>query len=186
MPLSSLFLMLSLQAATATGMGAVQPPPAWLKRFDVFIAEQMREQDVPGIALAIIKDGVVLAAKGYGEANVEHHVPVTAETIFQSGSIGKQFTAAAIMMMVEEGRLSLDDSITKYLLDAPTSWKPITVRHLLTNTSGIAEYAVDAREWSADRLDTVLAHERAHVSSRDGLWSWLAQFHAGIRVERHR
>jgi CubicO group peptidase (beta-lactamase class C family) len=156
MPVFSLILMFSLQAATATGMGPVQPPPAWLTRVDAFIAEQMREQKVPGIALAIIKDGVVLAAKGYGEANIEHHVPVTAETIFQSGSIGKQFTAATVMMMVEEGRLSLDDSITKYLLDAPTSWKPITVRHLLTNTSGIAEYAVDAFDYRHDATEEEL------------------------------
>ena len=71
---------------------------------------------------------------------VEHRVPVTAETIFQSGSLGKQFTAVAVMLQVEDGKLSLDDAITQYFADAPDTWRPITVRHLLTHTSGIPDY----------------------------------------------
>lgn len=86
------------------------------------------------------RKGEVLKAQGYGLANVEHRVPVTPETVFQSGSVGKQFTAAGAMFLVEEGKLDLDDPVTRHLPDAPEPWKAIRVRHLLTHTSGIKEY----------------------------------------------
>ena len=78
--------------------------------------------------------------KGYGEANVEHHIPVTADTIFQSGSVGKQFTAAAIMTLVDDGKLSLDDSIAKFWPDVGKWWHPVTIHHLLTHTSGMPNF----------------------------------------------
>jgi CubicO group peptidase (beta-lactamase class C family) len=147
-------LVMTLQAATASA--TPQAPPAWLPRVDSFIGERMREQKIPGISLAIVKNGAIVATRGYGEANVEHHVPVTAETIFQSGSVGKQFTAAAVMLLVEEGRLALTDSITKYLPDAPASWQPIRVHHLLTHTSGIPDYAVDTFDYRHDATEDQL------------------------------
>ena len=70
-------------------------------------------------------------------------MPVKPETVFQSGSMGKQFTATAVMMLVEEGKLSLDDNITKYFTDAPAAWQKITVRHLLTHTAGTTDYPRD-------------------------------------------
>ena len=143
-------VMFSLQASMATT--AAQSAPPWLARVDSYVNEQMREQKVPGISLAIVKDGTLIA-KGYGEANVEHHVPVAAETIFQSGSVGKQFTSAAVMLQVEAGRLALDDSITKYFTDAPATWRPILVRHLLTHTSGIPDYATDTFDYRHDRTE---------------------------------
>jgi CubicO group peptidase (beta-lactamase class C family) len=73
-------------------------------------------------------------------ANVELHVPVKPETIFQSGSVGKQFVSAAVMLLVEEGKVGLDDSIVKYFPNAPESWKPILIKNLLSHTSGLAEY----------------------------------------------
>jgi CubicO group peptidase (beta-lactamase class C family) len=154
MPVCPAILILTLHAATATA--AVQPAPEWVTRVDSFIGEQMREQKVPGISLAIVKDGALVVAKGYGESNVEHHVPVTPETMFQSGSVGKQFTAAAVMLMLEQGRLALEDSITQYLPDAPASWKPIRVRHLLTHTSGIPDYAVDIFDYRHDATEEQL------------------------------
>lgn len=110
------------------------------ERIDAFMGEEMRRQQVPGVALAIIKGDSVVLAKGYGYANLEHRIPVTSETIFESGSIGKQFTAAAVMLQVEDGKLSLEDPLTKYFTDAPASWRAITVRHLLTHTSGLPDY----------------------------------------------
>src|SRR6185437_5337385 len=89
--------------------------------------------------------GQILLAKGYGLADVELDVPVTPETVFQSGSVGKQFESAAIMMLVEEGKVCLDDSITKYFPDAPASWKPILTKNLLSHTSGLAEYESEER-----------------------------------------
>ncbi len=108
------------------------------------VQEEMAAQSIPGLAIAIIEHGHVRMARGFGYANVEHAVPVTAATVFQSGSVGKQFTAAAVMLLVEEGKLSLDDPIGHYLPEAPPSWQAIRIRHLLTHTSGIADYTTEA------------------------------------------
>jgi len=119
-------------------------------RIDSVVKAEMARQKIPGVAVAVIKGGEVMLAKGFGEANVEHHVPVTPETVFQSGSVGKQFTSAAVMLLVQDGKLALKDSITKFFPDAPASWKGITVRHLLTHTSGIPDYTTDAMDYRRD------------------------------------
>lgn len=111
-----------------------------LERIDAFVRAEMARQKAPGIAMAIVRKEGVVAAKGYGFANVEHNVPVGPDTIFQSGSVGKQFTAAAVMLLVEQGKIGLEDPITRFFPDAPASWRAITVRHLLTHTSGIPDY----------------------------------------------
>jgi CubicO group peptidase (beta-lactamase class C family) len=77
-------------------------------------------------------------------ANVELRVPVTPETLMQSGSVGKQFAATAVMILVEEGKIGLDDSSVKYFQNAPPSWKAIKVKNLLSHTSGLTEYGTDA------------------------------------------
>jgi CubicO group peptidase (beta-lactamase class C family) len=107
---------------------------------DGLVGTEMRAQHIPGLALAVLRDGKVVKAQGYGLANVELNVAVKPETIFQTGSVGKQFTAAAVMMLVEEGKVGLDDKLSKYLEGTPTAWKDVTVRNLLTHTSGIADY----------------------------------------------
>jgi CubicO group peptidase (beta-lactamase class C family) len=107
---------------------------------DSFVAKEMARQKIPGLEVGIYNRGHVLLAKGYGLSNVELNVPVKAETIMQSGSVGKQFVSAAIMMLVEEGMISLDDSVTKYFPDAPATWKPILIKNLLSHTSGLSEY----------------------------------------------
>jgi CubicO group peptidase (beta-lactamase class C family) len=112
---------------------------------DQFVNSEMARQHIPGLEVGIYSRGRILLAKGYGLADVELNVPVKPETIFQSGSVGKQFVSAAIMMLVEEHRLSLDDSITKYFPEAPATWKPILIRNLLSHTSGLSEYETDER-----------------------------------------
>ncbi|HXY23035.1 MAG TPA: serine hydrolase domain-containing protein [Candidatus Acidoferrum sp.] len=123
------------------------PPidPQRLKSIDSFIRTQMANQKIPGLAVGIYSRAQILLAKGYGQANVELDVAVKPETIFQSGSVGKQFVSAAIMMLVEEGKVSLDDSVTKYFPDAPAVWKPILLKNLLSHTSGLAEYESEDR-----------------------------------------
>lgn len=118
--------------------------PQRLARVEGVVREEMNRQRIPGLAIAIIDRGQVALARGYGYANLEHDVPASPETLFQSGSVGKQFTAAAAMLLVEDGRLSLDDPITRYLPEAPPEWAAIHIRHLLTHTSGIREYGDDA------------------------------------------
>jgi CubicO group peptidase (beta-lactamase class C family) len=116
------------------------PAAASADAIDEFVAGYMQRHQVPGIALAVTRDGQVVRAAGYGLANVELDVPVTPATVFQSGSVGKQFTAMAVMMLVDEGKLGLDDRIAKYFPGAPATWQDITVRHLLTHTSGIKDW----------------------------------------------
>ncbi len=107
---------------------------------DAIVRDEMTAQRIPGMAVALIRGGTVVSAKGYGLANVEHNAPVTDETIFQSGSVGKQFTATAVMLQVEDGKLALSDPLLKFFPNGPPSWREITVRHLLTQTSGIPDY----------------------------------------------
>ncbi len=129
-----------LAAATAVIPVAVFAQGALAARVDSVVRAEMAARKIPGVAVAVIRRGVPEIMKGYGLANVELRVPVTPETIFQSGSLGKQFTAAAVMLLVEEGKIELDKPITTYLDGAPAAWAPITVRHLLTHTSGIPDY----------------------------------------------
>lgn len=110
------------------------------RRIDRVVNQQMVANTIPGVSLAVLRKGKIVLLKSYGLANVEHRVPVTPSTVFQSGSIGKQFTAAAVMILVQENKLSLDDKISKYFPDVPPAWKDITVRHLLTHTSGLGDY----------------------------------------------
>ena len=111
-----------------------------ISTIDRFVNSQMKNRQIPGVAVGVYSRGQVLLAKGYGMSNVELSVPVKPETVFESGSVGKQFVSAAIMMLVEEGKINLDDSIVKYFPNAPESWKPILIKNLLSHTSGLAEY----------------------------------------------
>jgi CubicO group peptidase (beta-lactamase class C family) len=133
----------ALFLGAATSFAQVPFPPLDAKQLasiDDFVNHEMARQRIPGLEVGIYSRGSILLAKGYGLANVELNVPVKPETIIQSGSVGKQFVSAAVMMLVEEGRISLDDSITKYFPDAPAAWKPILIKNLLSHTSGLSEY----------------------------------------------
>jgi len=108
---------------------------------DKFVSETIREKKIPGLSIAVIRDGQVLRAKGYGFANLELQTPATKDTVYEIGSISKQFASEAVMLLVGEGKLKLDDSITKYLpANAPEIWKPITLRQLLNHTSGLKDW----------------------------------------------
>ncbi|NQZ44635.1 MAG: serine hydrolase [Flavobacteriaceae bacterium] len=96
--------------------------------------------DTPGAALGIFKDGETLYAKGYGMANMEYDIPNNAQSVFRIASTSKQFTAACIVLLAEEGKLSLDDSLRSIFPDFPAYAEQITVRHLLNHTSGIRDY----------------------------------------------
>jgi len=111
---------------------------------DAFVLTEMANRRIPGLALAVIQNGALVKVKGYGLANIELNVPVTPQTVFQSGSVGKQFTATAVMQLVEEGKLRLDDQLTKYFPQSPDSWRDITIRHLLSHTSGIPDWETDS------------------------------------------
>jgi len=136
-----MFGALFLHAATSPAQVPLAPLDAkHVASIDDFVNHEMARQRIPGLELGIYSRGRILLDKGYGLASVELNVPVKPETLMQSGSVGKQFVSAAIMMLVEEGKISLDDSITKYFPDAPTGWNPILIKNLLSHTSGLSEY----------------------------------------------
>jgi CubicO group peptidase (beta-lactamase class C family) len=114
--------------------------PAGADTIDDYAARQMQQLRLPGLALAVVRDGAVVAVRTYGSANLELGTPVTRDTVFELGSLTKQFTAAAVMLLVEDGRLRLDDGITTHLREVPAAWRAITVRHLLTHSSGLRDY----------------------------------------------
>lgn len=110
---------------------------------DQKISQLMAQMQTPGVAVAIIHDGKLLKESYYGLASLEYGVPVTNETAFWLASVSKQFTAALILVLEQQGRLSLDDSILKHLPELPKEWKDIRIRHLLTQTSGLNGYEDD-------------------------------------------
>ena len=128
-------------------VGAVLVWPVGLAADEVddYLEAQLDEHDIPGLALLVVQDGKVTRMTGYGLANVEHEIPVTQQTIFQSGSVGKMFTAAGLLLLAEDGKVSLDDSLAKHFPGAPSAWHRMTVRHLLSHTSGMHDYDLVAK-----------------------------------------
>jgi D-alanyl-D-alanine carboxypeptidase len=121
---------------------------------DALVAAQMAERHIPGVSLAVVRGGKVIKATGYGIADLEHQIPVTPETVFKIGSVSKQFIATGIMLLAQDGKLTVDDPVAKFFADAPPSWQPITVRHFLTHTSGVVREgpAFDPQKVQPDRI----------------------------------
>jgi D-alanyl-D-alanine carboxypeptidase len=107
---------------------------------DAYLRAERAVRHIPGVSVAVVRKGKIVLAKGYGLANVELAVPATESSVYQMASVTKQFTATAIMMLVEEGNLTLDATIAAVLPDLPAAWGEVTVRQLLTHTSGIKSY----------------------------------------------
>jgi len=128
-----------MRTLAALALPALAAPSA-SDAVDDYVAGVMTRDKIPGVAVLVMRNGEIERARGYGFANLEHQVPVTDETVFQSGSIGKMFTAAGILLLADEGRLSLDDRLARFFPDGPSSWHRITIRNLLTHTSGIEDY----------------------------------------------
>ncbi len=122
--------------------------PQLKQRIDHVIQTQMQQQRIPGLALAVLVDGEPFYIRGYGKANLENGAPVTVETLFGIGSCSKALTAFAIMLLVDEGKVHVNDSIKRYIRDAPESWGPVTVRQLLSHTSGIPQHQGPHIPWS--------------------------------------
>jgi D-alanyl-D-alanine carboxypeptidase len=129
------------------------PSSARADAVDDFVRAEMQRQRIPGMAVAIIKDGVVIKTAGYGYADVERNIQSTPDTVYKIGSLTKQFIAAGIMRLVEQGRLSLETPVSDVISAAPASWKPITIRHLLTHTSGLKRDVGDGSEYVVGKSD---------------------------------
>jgi CubicO group peptidase (beta-lactamase class C family) len=137
------------------------PPPA-RDTVDRYIEAEMARTHIPGVSLAVVRGGKVIKARGYGMADLEHEIPVTPETVFKIGSVSKQFLATGIMLLVQDGRLALDDPVSKFYPNAPESWRGITLRHFLTHTSGVVREgpAFDALKVQPDSIVIRSAFER--------------------------
>ncbi|MES1189627.1 MAG: serine hydrolase domain-containing protein [Steroidobacter sp.] len=105
---------------------------------DEYLTAQMRWEHIPGLSIVVVQNGRILRAGGYGFSNLETGTHARADTVYKMGSLSKQFLAAGLLVLVQDGKVGLDDPVNKYLPDVPEAWKPITVRNLLTHTSGIA------------------------------------------------
>lgn len=116
---------------------------------DNYIAAEMQRKHIPGLSLAVIKNGTTVIEKSYGLANVELQVPATSDTVYEIASITKSFTALAIMLLAEQGKLTLDDPLTQYRADLSAAWNDMTVKHLLTHTSGLNQWSLD---WDSPNL----------------------------------
>lgn len=140
-PQRSHYIMRKLQSVRMTFLAillsAGLPQGLLADPIDDYVNAEIARQSVPGLSLAVVRNGKLVRANGYGLANIEHHVPVRPDTLFKTGAVGMQFTAVAVMQLVDDGRFRLDDPIRKYLPDAPLSWAPITIRNLLNHTSGL-------------------------------------------------
>ena len=154
--------LLFLATALVPGVSLAQAPARFAQRVDAYATAELARQRIPGFSLAVMRRGHIVLERGYGLANVEHQVAAQPVTVYQSGSLGKQFTAAAIMLLVQDGKLALTDPVTRFFPDAPPPWNTVTIRHLLTHTSGAGDYPDDFDY----RHDYTEADMRALVLSR--------------------
>jgi D-alanyl-D-alanine carboxypeptidase len=157
--------------ATSRQQSAVDARFSSLPRADTvdeYIEALMRTQRVPGLSLAVVQAGKVVKARGYGMANAELNVQATPGTVYQLQSVTKSFVACAIMLLAEDGKLGLDGTITGYLSGLPQAWSGVTVRHLLTHTSGIPNFVSDQGSGAA-----IVAFAQK-VSSSEEIVAWAA------------
>jgi CubicO group peptidase (beta-lactamase class C family) len=113
--------------------------PAAADSIDQYLQAQMAKEHIPGLAIAMVRDGRILKLKSYGLANLEWNIAATPDTAYQLASATKLLTATALMRLVEARKLALDDPITRHLPEAPSAWRAITIRHLTTHTSGLKD-----------------------------------------------
>ena len=134
-----LLLTIACGLREANSQAAESSPDSTAAKVDALFAEWAKP-DSPGCAVAVVRGGTILYAKGYGMADLEHGIPITPRTVFYIGSVGKQFTAYAVVRLAQQGKLSLDDEIHKYLPELHDFGRPVTIRHLIHHTSGLRDY----------------------------------------------
>jgi hypothetical protein len=134
-------LSLCLAFATlATAQSNTSSRDTPTEKIDALFA-QWNKPDSPGCALAVIKDGQIIYKHGYDMANLDHGIPISSLSVFNVASVSKQFTAMSIALLAQQGKLSLDDDIRKYLPELPQYPSPVTIRNLIYHTSGMRDYA---------------------------------------------
>ena len=146
-------ILLATGGSASLAFAGEQPSDAKAaQEADAILAERFKD-GLPGAAAIVVRDGRVIFRKAYGLANLELGVPMRPEMVFQVGSVTKQFTSAAVLMLVEQGKINLDDDFRSYLPEYPDKGARITVEHLLTHTSGIKSYTDDSKWFAMWRQD---------------------------------
>ena len=120
--------------------GALRAQPAESRRVQADRIFGAFNTHTPGCAVGVAQRGEVVMKAGYGMADLERNVPITADTVFESGSVAKQFTAAALLLLAQQGKISLDDPLRKYLPEIPDYGTPLTIRHVMSHVSGLREW----------------------------------------------
>ena len=115
---------------------------------DECIQKIMTEKQIPGMSVAVVREGEPILIKGYGFANLEHSVFATEKTVYEVASVGKTFTAFVVMILVEEGVIELDIAIANYLDNLPSAWHSVTTRHILSHQSGLPSYTNVNNYWT--------------------------------------
>jgi CubicO group peptidase (beta-lactamase class C family) len=178
-------LALALLLAALRGFPGGTP----LDSITAYIESELVRQHIPGVSVGILRGDSVLLARGFGFSNLELHVPASDSTVYQSGSLGKQFTAAGVVTLAQQGRLRLDDRITRWLPEGAGVWDSITVRHLLTHTSGITEYTDSTFDYRKDYTEAQLVQFAAArpLDFRPGSrWSYSNTGYLLLGVLMHR
>lgn len=157
---------------------------------DDYVKGQMAARKLPGLSLAVVQKGRIVKAAGYGVASLELRVPATAQTVYEIGSISKQFAADAILLLVEDGKLQLDDPIAKYVDGTPPAWSAITIRRILTHTAGLPDFDIGnigfsyRREYTAAEMIALMAAQPLSFPPGEQ-WNYTNAFPLlGMAVER--
>jgi D-alanyl-D-alanine carboxypeptidase len=141
LPARLLFLWLCLSPTLALAQARPAAEDArQTEKVDAYVNERMKALHIPGLSLVVLRGGDIVLAKGYGKSNLELGTPAGEKTAYALYSITKTFTAVATMMLVEEGKVALEHPIAKHLPDLPTAWRGVTIRHILTHTSGLPNW----------------------------------------------
>jgi len=176
-----------LATVVAAGCGSGRKDGAVATRVDSLVAAFQRQSSAPGISVAVVRAGRdTLVLRGYGLADAENGVPATPETVYAIASVTKQFTAAAVLQLAQDGRLSLDDPVGRYLPALPAELRPLLVRQLLNHTSGVPEHTVLlADEVSPDSVVALAAREPpAFTPGTQWAYSNVGYLILGMLVER--
>jgi CubicO group peptidase (beta-lactamase class C family) len=161
------------------------------KAIDALMQREMQTRSIPGAVVAVVEDGTIVFQQAYGFANLESDTPMTTRSIFEIASLTKQFTAAAILLLVDEGKLRLDDLLSVYIDNTPAAWQRITIRHLLTHTSGLDISAMPRMDGSAplaisrkQALDFILQQPMFTATGRTGWYSDAGYVLLGMVIEK--
>jgi CubicO group peptidase (beta-lactamase class C family) len=141
------------------GFAVAQTPDLAAKVDEIFA--EWRSLESPGCTVAVAEKGRTLLSRAYGMADLEHDIPITTSTVFEAGSVSKQFTAAAVLLLVQQGKLALSDDVRKYVPELPDYGKPIKIEHLIHHTSGLRDWGGIA--WVQGWPRGTRIHTHAHM-----------------------